>query len=273
MPRVSEYLNAKVFRLKPNKRDALHLSRLGKVHMAVFGPSGHKLVGFLVSRPDVVGMIKRPDVFVALDSLERVEGGYKVSSMETGTDAAARKRLGIDWDSCVMWTGMDARTVSGRQLGYVNDASFTAPQGDVESFYVGDGSVSQSLVGSLEIPARLLRGYEHGCMLVENEASAGSLSGGVAAKAGAGYAKAKIQGKEMARKADAAASDAVDKGSLALGKALGSAKRALAPQEKKPAKGKGSGNAQGAAKAVGKQARKASGMFGAFMDEYKKASK
>ena len=62
-----------------------------------------------------------------------------------------------------------------------------------------------------------------------------ALSGGVAAKAGEGYAKAKVAGKEAAEKAG----EAVAEGSRAFGKQLGRTK----------------------------------GMFGAFMDEYKKASK
>jgi hypothetical protein len=74
-------------------------------------------------------------------------------------------------------------------------------------------------------------------MLVAPEAAHQQLTGGVAAKAGEGYAKAKYEGKKAAAKAGKAAGEAVDKGSKALGKQLGKTK----------------------------------GMFSSFMDEFKKA--
>ncbi|MCI1318610.1 MAG: PRC-barrel domain containing protein, partial [Atopobiaceae bacterium] len=46
-----------------------HDKRLGKVHQVVFSPNGRQVVGILISRPDVAGMVKRDDVFCALDSI------------------------------------------------------------------------------------------------------------------------------------------------------------------------------------------------------------
>ena len=74
-------------------------------------------------------------------------------------------------------------------------------------------------------------------MVVDPAAAKLALSGGVAARAGEGYAKAKAQGSKVAKKMDAQVSRAVAKGSKALGRQLGKTK----------------------------------GMFGSFMDEYKKA--
>ena len=37
------------------------LKRLGRIHMTVFDPDGRRVVGFLVKRPDVAGMVKRSD--------------------------------------------------------------------------------------------------------------------------------------------------------------------------------------------------------------------
>ena len=76
-------------------------------------------------------------------------------------------------------------------------------------------------------------------MVVDDAAKDLQLTGGVAAKAGEGYAKAKVKGAAASKKFDAKASVAVDKGSKALGKQLGKTK----------------------------------GMFNSFLDEYKKASK
>lgn len=212
-------------------------ARMGKVHNTVFAPDGRRVVGFLVSRPDLAGMVKRPDVFLALDSIAPCDGGVRVTGGDASYDDEAWQRLGLDWDRCIIWVGMDAKTTDGKVLGYVNDASFNTKTGVVETFMVGDGGVAQSLVGSVQIPAEMLRGYEKGFMLVAPEAAGMALSGGVAAKAGEGYAKAKYEGKKAAEKAGRAAGQAVDKGSKALGKQLGRTK----------------------------------GMFSSFVDEFKKA--
>ena len=165
MPKVSDLVGRKVFRPKPSRRAQGACARLGKVHMAVFSPGGSRLVGFTVKQPDVAGMVRRPDLFVALDSWRPTEGGLLVTNGKDSYDERARSRLGIDWDRCIMWTGMDARTVSGRALGYVSDVEFDSQTGSVSSFLVGDGSVAQSLVGSIAVAAAQgprARGRLHG---------------------------------------------------------------------------------------------------------------
>ena len=101
-------------------------------------------------------------------------------------------------------------------------------------------------VGSVVIPRDLLVGYEDGFLVVEDEAARLALNGGLAARAGEGYAKAKQTGRQAAERVGTVASDAVEKGARGLGKAIGKAKRS---------------------------AKKSKGMFGSFMDEYRKASK
>jgi len=60
VPKISNLTGQKVFvtkevrRPKEGKPDT-KLSKLGKVHMAVFTPDGRRVVGLLVKRPDVVG--------------------------------------------------------------------------------------------------------------------------------------------------------------------------------------------------------------------------
>lgn len=203
------------------------LPKLGKIHMAVFTPDGRSMVGYLVARPDVAGMVKREDVFVAFDSLAACEKGFRVVGEEGAFDDKARERLGVDWDSCIMWAGMDARTESGRELGYVGDAEFDESTGKVTKFLVGDGGMATALVGSVEIPPSMMIGYSKGRMIVKDAASKLELNGGLAAKAGEATAKAKIRGAEFGEKAGKATGEAVDKGSFALGKALGKAKRAI----------------------------------------------
>lgn len=241
MLKVSQLMRTRVY--KPKKNGA---SLVGQVRQVVFAPKGDRVVGLLVRRPDVVGMVKRADAFVALDSFDAGDEGLVVSR-EDGMDEAAIARLGLDWDACILWTGMDAKTTDGKELGWVADAKFDASTGRVESFYVGDGSVAESLVGDVVIPASMLVGYKGGYMLVKPEAADLALNGGLAAKAGTSYARAKASGKAVAAKAGKTAGEAVEKGARGVGRALGKAKK----------------HAGGSPR----------GMFGAFMDEYRKASK
>ena len=213
------------------------LKRLGRIHMTVFDPDGRRVVGFLVKRPDVAGMVKRSDRFITLDALEQRGDDLVVTDKRQGTGAAAQRRLGLDWDRCIMWLGMDARTTEGKRLGLVSDAEIVRETGQVVNFFVGDGVVAETLVGALPIPVGMLRGCSKSCMVVDPAAAKLAPSGGVAARAGEGYAKAKVQGSRVAKKVDAQSSKAVAKGSKALGRQLG----------------------------------KTRGMFGSFMDEYKKA--
>ena len=222
------YVPKKAKKKKDAEPDEIKLKKLGKVHMAVFSPDGREVVGFLVTRPDVVGMVKRADAFLAWDSFRVLDDGTLCLTREgDGLDDAARKRLGVDWDSCVMWEGMDAKTASGKKLGYVSNADFDAKTGRVGSFFVGDGGVARALVGTFQIPASMVKGYSNGCMIVDDAAANIELGGGAAAKAGEGFAKAKVKGSEAAHKAGKAAGEAVDKGSYAFGRMLGKAKRAI----------------------------------------------
>lgn len=241
MPKINDYQGVRVFVAKKARKDkknpdasAEKYGKLGKIHMAVFTPDGRQLVGFMVARPDMVGMVKREDAFLAWDSFEPCDRGVLVTR-EDGLDDSARKRLGIDWDSCIMWVGMDARTRSGKVLGYVNDVDFDLATGHATTFYVGDGGVSRALVGSFEIPAEMVLGYapnrgknaEGGFMVVSDEAADLVVDGGAAARAGEAWAAAKAKGSEVGHKAGAAASEAVDKGSFELGRFIGKAQRAI----------------------------------------------
>jgi uncharacterized protein YrrD len=202
--------------------------RLGKVHAAVFSPNGRRVVGFMVKRPDIAGMVKRDDIFLALDSFELTAEGALCTAGDASFDDAARERLGLDWDACIIWVGMDVVTTQGKELGYVGDASFTPSTGVVRHYDVGDGGVSAAFVGQVRIPPKMLVGYSDGRMVVKPEAADLLPSGGIAAKAGEGYAKARIEGGKAGRKAAEATGEAVDKGSFELGRMLGKAKRRIA---------------------------------------------
>ncbi len=203
--------------------------KLGKVHNAVFTPGGKRVVGLMIKRPDVVGMVKRDDVFLAWDSFKlQDEKTLVITRPDDGMDNAARKRLGVDWDACIIWTGMDARTVAGKSLGYVSDAEVDQKTGRVARFLTTDGGVSRALIGSFVITADMVRGYKDGYMVVDPGEKNVELDGGLAGAAGEGYARAKAKSAEVGQKAAVVAGEAVDKGSFALGRALGKARRAIA---------------------------------------------
>lgn len=242
--RVGDFQGTKVYRALPeNKRIRKDGSerapkRLGKIHYPVFAPDGLKLIGFMVRLPDVVGMIKQDDRFVAFDRLDVVDDLLVVSDAKDAFDKDAAKRLGVSLDECLIWTGMDAVTVSGKKLGYCADADCNPKTGAVRSFSLTVSGTASALLGNVEVPAAYLKGYREGAMVLADEAAEIGYSGGVAAKAAEASVKVGEQVKKGAKAIDETGSKAVDKGSRALGKQLG----------------------------------RAQGMFGAFMSEYKKAS-
>ncbi len=201
--------------------------KIGKVSKTVFDPSGMRVVGFIVRRPDLLWMFKRSDRFIALDAIEVRDGVIcPVKGMDSWDDRAI-KRMGVDWDTCIIWEGMPVRTSSGEDLGRVDDISFDEETGEAESLFLDDGGTARALVGSVEIPKELMVGYDDGLLIVKSEAAQCKLTGGLAAKAGEATAKVGIAAREGAHTAGKAVGKAVDKGSYGLGKAIGRIKRSV----------------------------------------------
>ena len=186
------------------------------------------------------------------------------------------------------------------------DASVDVETGEVDCFCAQEGSTASSLVGTFDIPAAWVVRYDRGRMIVKDQAAKIELSGGLAGKAGEGYAAAKEGAKQAASKAGAAASVAVDKGSHGLGKVIGKAKVGVqhamedfqeasgangSAQTGKAATSAVAGDASAAAgnrvaqpkvasdigakaaRVVGEQLGKTKGMFSGFLREFKDASK
>lgn len=238
--RVGDFQGTHLYRIPPADKRGVQPDpkRLGRMHFPVFAPDGRRLVGFMVKLPDVMGMIKQADRFVALDAIDVVGGELVVFERRDAFDAEAAKRLGVDLDECLIWTGMDVFTVSGDKLGYCADADCHPRTGAVSAFFVTAGQTASTLLGNVELPVCYLKGYRDGAMIVDDAARGLDYSGGAAAKAAEATVKAREQVKKGARALDEHGSKAVDKGSRALGKQLGRAK----------------------------------GMFSAFASEYKKAA-
>lgn len=280
--------------------------KIGKVHNLVFSADSRVVVGVMLKRPDIAGMVKRDDRFIPLDALKFVDAGVICRGEKGDFDKDACKRLSLDLDHCIIWGGADVYCESGKFLGYVMDARVDVETGEVDCFCVQEGSAASSLVGTFDIPAAWAIRYDRGRMIVKDQAAKIELSGGLAGKVGEGYAAAKEGAKQAASKAGAAASVAVDKGSHGLGKVIGKAKvgvqRAVedfqeasgadgasragkaaantAVGDASAAAGNGvaqakaaSDNGQKAARAVGEQLGKTKGMFSGFLREFKDASK
>lgn len=241
---VSTYQGLKLYRLPAadkrldkdgNPRDP---KKIGKIHFPVFSPDGLRVVGFMVSLPDIAGMVKRPDRFVALDALDVYEGVLVAKDEKGSFDEAAAKRLSIDLDQCLIWTGMDVRTESGKKVGYCSNVEFNPRSGKVGEFVLNAGATSSMLIGDVKMPPELLRGYAKGAMVVSDEVLQLDLTGGAAAKAAEATVVIGDKVKKGAKVVDEHGSRALDTGSRALGKQLGRAK----------------------------------GMFSGFASEYKKAA-
>ena len=242
---VGDFQGLKVYKVPPENKRTFNaegepegLRRFGKIHHPVFAPSGTRVVGFMLRMPDIAGMIKQEDRFAALDALEIYEGGITVTDERASFDYQAAKRLGLDLDRCLIWTGMDVVTESGKRVGYCADAAFSIKTGAVQRFVLSEGGASSALVGNREMPVRYLKGYRDGAMIVSDEALDLEFSGGAAAKAAEASVKVKASVKKGAATLDEHGSRALNKGSRALGKQLGKTK----------------------------------GMFSGFMSEYKKAA-
>lgn len=205
-----------------------HRRKIGKVFKTVFNPGGDHVVGFIVQRPDLLWMFKRPDRFLALDSMDIQDGCIVPIRGMDSWDERAIKRLGVDYDTCIIWEEIQVKTREGVELGAVDDMSFDENTGELQTLFLDDGGASRALLGSIEVPSGYMIGYEKGFLIVESDALECKAAGGLAAKAGVATAKVGMEAKEGVAKAGAAvgkaASTAVDKGSVGLGKLVGRAK-------------------------------------------------
>ncbi len=171
-------------------------------------------------------MVKQDDRFVPLDSVEFHEGGLLCAGTKESFDAAACKRLGLDLDHHHLGGVADVICESGKFLGYVMDVSLDVTTGEVDCFCALGRQHRFRARGFFEIPAAWVVRYDKGRMIVKDQAADLELSGGLAAKAGEGYAQAKDSAKKATAKFDEKASVVVDKG--AHGRASSSARPSAA---------------------------------------------
>lgn len=214
--RACELVGARVYYQKKNK-----LQKLGRVHHVVFSPDSTHVVGYLIQLPDLAGIKKRADEFVGIGGLLLSDDEKSLIADTELMGKQSRSKIAYAWDECVMWLGMDVHTRSGEDLGFIQDATFDAQTGEVESYWVAPQGSSAQLLGLRPVLVEEVVGYQAGVMLVEDSASDGDFSGGAAAAAGEAVAKAQVAASDAVK----SAGKAVNKGMFELGKMVGKAKR------------------------------------------------
>ncbi|MEG0776878.1 MAG: PRC-barrel domain protein [Raoultibacter sp.] len=239
--------------------------RIGKVRRIVFHPQEKRCIGVIVKRPDLLWMFHRKDRFAALDSCDFVDGRLCISNEAAATDQAACKRLGVDWDLCVLWMGLPVVDENGDVFGTVGKVTFNRLTGSVISVEADKGSTAKALLGTCEIPVAMVKGFRRGiggalsqtgheaeesdtvdigALLVSNEVEALPVEGGLAEKAGEATAVVAEKANQAVAKAKPKVDEAVQKTGEAINKG---------------------------AYVTGKQISKTKGMFSAFKSEYDKA--
>ena len=242
--------------------------RIGKVRSFVFHPKAKRCIGFIVKRPDVALMFHRKDLFVAVGGFDFVDGRVVVRDTADATDKAACKRLGVNWDDCVLWIGLPVMCEDGTKFGFVGSVSFDLETGKVHEVHVDAGATANALLGKRVVPAAQIKGFKRGlgvrlaetgheaedgeapdesqfgALVVADEVRTAQVEGGIADKAGRATAVAGAKVKRVVAKAR----PNVDAAAKTAGKAVNEG-----------------------AYVVGRQIERSKGMFAAFKEEYDKA--
>ena len=228
--------------------------RIGRVRSCVFHPSEKRCIGFIVKRPDLLWMFHRKDLFVALDGFDFVDVRIMVKNSPDATGSAACRRLGVNWDDCILWEGMPLMTADGTAVGYVGNITFSLVTGEVSEVVASNGATAKYLLGTLTVPSELIRGFKRGMGaqlavrgdsredVPEDEAFIGAIlvsdevwtlqpEGGWAEAAGEFTAKATARVKEKVaeykpkvQEATQAAGEAINEGAYAVGKQVAASK-------------------------------------------------
>lgn len=256
------------------------LKKLGRVHATIFHPTELRAIGYAIKRPDALLMVKRSDQFIALDRVEYADQGILADDAPDSWGEKACKRLGVDYDRCVIWENMPVHTESGHDLGTVNDVFFDESTGFVDHIDISASAADKLILGSSDIPQDRILGYRDGAIVVHDTSEGIDEAGGVAAQAGAAWAKTKHAASTEVKKASKKAGDAINDGAYKAGELVGSVREKTKQAAEERAQKKRDAEERGeytgvdkAANLFGQQLGKASGMFKSFKDEFDKASK
>lgn len=233
---------------------------VGRVRAVLFHPEGRRVVGFAVERPNFALLIPRRERYVALDSVKIGERALQVTPGRDSWGKRAAARLGIDWDTTVIWLGMPVRTERGLGLGVVRDGVFAVKTGELNALGLSAGLARDVTIGVRDLAASLVVGFDGDVVRVRDDAGDVEVSGGAAGAAGRGTAVAKHKVGQAAETAAVVAG----RGAAIAKQRVGEATEAMGPAAKKAA---AYGSATVEAVAKSETARKAKGWLKAIKDE------
>ncbi len=282
--------------------------RIGRIKSCVFHPTEKRCIGFIVKRPDLLWMFHRKDLFVSLDGFDLKDGRIVIKEEAETTGPAACRRLGVNWDDCVIWEGMPLMTSDGTAVGYVGKITFSLATGEVRDVEASNGVTAKYLLGTLTVPADLIRGFKRGmgaqlavrsdsrdaadgaqsfmgAILVSDDVWTLQPEGGWAESAGEFTAKATARVKEKVaeykpkvQEATHAAGEAINEGAYAVGKQVAASKGMFSAFKDEYNKARNGEDVAELAAAEDKSADREesdtaiSGMFSSFKEEFDKAS-
>lgn len=239
--------------------------RIGKVRTFVFHPSERRCLGYIVKRPDLLLMFKRKDQFVSLEGSEFVDGRVEVSASPDAVDKAACKKLGVDWDECVLWLGLPIMTESGEVCGRVGQVTFNKLTGAVHSIETDAGATANMLLGKTEIPCSLIKGFRRGI------GAELALSGEEGSESDEPVLGALLVSDEVLDlRAEDGLADKAGRATAVAANKVEDTVEAVKPKVSKAAKKTGAAVNKGAY-VTGRQIARSKGMFSAFKEEYNKA--
>lgn len=261
-----DFTDKRVYRVTSKGNNEDQAKGIGRVRSVVFHPEVNVCVGIMVHRPDAALMFHRPDQFVALDRLSIVDGDIVVDGAGDSVDKAAEKRLGINVDDCVVWSGLAVVTRDKERLGYVGETRFDLETGMVKEVVVHSGAAKDALLGRFVLPSDLIAGFKWGVgdVIVLGENGAGEeegLRGGLVVDARA---------KELATQGGVAA--AAGKASAVASNQVRKVKVKVKPKVEAATKAAGQATTKGLY-VTGRQISRAGNMFGDFKKEFKKGLK
>ncbi len=198
--------------------------KFGRVRNVIFHPSKPQAVGITVKRPDLLLMIKRKDRFAAIDKLSVMEDGNLLADITDAEtwDKAACKRMGIDFDQCIIWDNMNVRNIEGVELGAISNITMDDDY-RIASVDISSGGVERSLLGSADISAEFLKGYDPDAQAIVADIQPEQVvvSGGVAGKAGEAWAMGKHRVSESQEEISDKAAQNIEDTAVAAGEAIG----------------------------------------------------
>lgn len=172
---------------------------LGRVSAVLFHPREQRVVGLQVDRGSIMGVIDQRPRYLRFDDVREVdEATIGIDGDSLPADAAGERVLGFSWDETVIWHGMPVHSPDGDEVGTVHDVVFDGDSGVIEEVRVSTGAVGDMAVGRLEVPARLVRGFDGESVVVEAGYADLQATGGAAKAAASGVTALKERSEQVA---------------------------------------------------------------------------